>query len=258
MVAALQTKAEAWESFIESASPASRDQLIIEHAALVKYVIGRLSITLPATVDYEDLVAFGTIGLIQALDRFDSTLGVKFESFAVMRIRGSILDALRAHRGVPKSLREKGRAIQQAAAHFERTFGRSASDADLGGALGLSAAEVQRRRRDAACMSVSLELELEANPNAHPAALASQHPDDDVQGTAERNETLRELAGSLKTLNEREQILLNLYYAEELTMREIGGILGVSEGRVCQLHARALQKLRIAMTEQPAPLARVS
>src|SRR5215210_2319995 len=120
---ATMTATEAWTKYLEDRDAGSREQLIVQHTPLVKYVIGRLAIHLPQVLDYEDLLSYGTLGLIQAFDRFDASRGVKFESYAVMRIRGAILDALRALRGMPQSVTDKAKRLQRAAAELEAALG---------------------------------------------------------------------------------------------------------------------------------------
>jgi RNA polymerase sigma factor FliA len=229
---------------------ATREQVIIQHTGLVKYVIGRLAVQLPQVLDYDDLLAYGTIGLIQAYDRFDPTRGVKFESFAVMRIRGAILDALRSLRGLPQSVTDKAKRLRQAGLELEAELGHPPSDEELARALGMSVKEVQQQLLDASCVNVSLDAILDSPTGGDATAFASPHRESDVAGTVERREQIRELSDALKTLSEREQLLLNLYYKEELTMREIGQVLEISEGRVCQIHAKALHKLRVAIARQ--------
>src|SRR5579885_1814965 len=133
------TVAEAWSRYFESGDPASREQLIIQHTPLVKYVIGRLAIHLPQVLEFEDLLGYGTLGLIQAFERFDPSRGVKFESYAVMRIRGAILDALRALRGLPQSVTDKAKRLQKTALDLEAQLGRPPTDEELAQALDLTA-----------------------------------------------------------------------------------------------------------------------
>jgi len=244
------TVSEAWTRYLDDADAASREQLILQHTPLVKYVIGRLAIHLPQVLDYEDVLAYGTLGLIQALDRFDPSRGVKFQSYAVMRIRGAILDALRALRGLPQSVTDKAKRLQRAAIELEQTLGRPPTDEELARALEITPTELNQQMLDASWVTVSLDSILEAQSDGHLGALTSRNRDDDVQGSVERAEQIEELSAALKTLDERERLILSLYYHEELTMREIGQVLEVSEGRVCQLHARALHKLRVVMGQK--------
>ena len=256
---ATMTATEAWTKYLEDRDATSREQLIVQHTPLVKYVIGRLAIHLPQVLDYDDLLAYGTLGLIQAFDRFDASRGVKFESYAVMRIRGAILDALRALRGLPQSVTVKAKRLQRAAAELEVALGRQPTDEELANALEITTEQLQQQMVDASWVTVSLDNILDSPGDADLGALASRRRESDVQGTVERQETLRELTAALDTLSERERLILNLYYHEELTMREIGKVLEVSEGRICQLHARALHRLRTALApHQPNVLKQAS
>jgi RNA polymerase sigma factor for flagellar operon FliA len=244
------TMAEAWSKYFESGDPASREQIILQHTPLVKYVIGRLAIHLPQVLEFEDLLAYGTLGLIQAFERFDPARGVKFESYAVMRIRGAILDALRSLRGLPQSVTDKAKRLQRAALELESTLGRPPTDEELAEALHISTEQLNQQIVDASWVTVSLDSIMENQADADIRSLTSQRAEDDVLGMVERRELVAELAEALTTLTERERLILSLYYHEELTMREIGQVLEISEGRVCQLHARALHKLRVAMAQR--------
>lgn len=241
---------EVWERYLESHDPACRERLIVQHTPLVKYVIGRLAIHLPQVIDYEDVLSYGTLGLIQALDRFDHSRGVKFQSYAVMRIRGAILDALRSLRGLPQSVTDKAKRLQRATIDLEQTLGRPPTDDELAKSLEITPSELNRQMADASWVTVSLDSILEAQSDGHLGALTSRNRDDDVAGTVERAETIEELSEALQALDERERLILSLYYHEELTMREIGQVLEISEGRVCQLHARALHKLRVVLGQK--------
>jgi|DewCreStandDraft_5_1066085.scaffolds.fasta_scaffold00121_59 RNA polymerase sigma factor for flagellar operon FliA len=244
------TVAEAWSKYFESGDPASREQIILQHTPLVKYVIGRLAIHLPQVLEFEDLLGYGTLGLIQAFERFDPSRGVKFESYAVMRIRGAILDALRSLRGLPQSATDKAKRLQRTALELESTLGRPPTDEELAEALNISTEQLNQQIIDASWVTVSLDSIIDNQADADIRSLTSQRAEDDVVGMVERRELVAELAEALTTLTERERLILSLYYHDELTMREIGQVLEISEGRVCQLHARALHKLRVAMAKR--------
>lgn len=247
---AMMTVADAWTRYLETGDPASRDHLILQHTPLVKYVIGRLAIHLPQVLEFEDLLGYGTLGLIQAFERFDPNRGVKFESFAVMRIRGAILDALRSLRGLPQSVTDKAKRMQRTAIELENTLGRPPTDDELASALSISTEQLNQQMVDASWVTVSLDNILDNQADGDVRALTSHRSEDDVATMVERREMVAELAEALKTLTDRERLILNLYYHDELTMREIGQVLEVSEGRVCQLHARALHKLRVALGQR--------
>lgn len=249
MVATLDV-AETWTLYLATADADCREQLILRYAPLVKFVVGRLSIHMPRLLDQEDVLSYGTLGLIQAVDRFDPSRGVKFESFAVMRIRGAILDALRALRGLPQSVAEKARRLQRAELDLRQALGREPTEAELAAALDLSAAELDQHLLDASWVSVSLDSILESPSDTQLRGLVSRRRDDDVEASIEYRETLDDLVACLDELSERERLILSLYYHEELTMREIGQVLDVTEGRICQIHGRALHRLRVAMARR--------
>jgi RNA polymerase sigma factor for flagellar operon FliA len=239
-----------WARYIESRDAGLREQLILQYGPLVKYVIGRLAISLPAILDYEDILSYGTIGLIEAVERFDQTKGVKFETYAISRVRGSIIDALRALDRLPRSVRQKAREAEATITSLTTTLGRQPTDQEVAGALGISLERYLQDIVDASWVTVSLENVGPVDDDDDGPGEISV-PDtsvEDVGTNIEREELVGELAEAIQGLPDREQLVLSLYYKEELTMREISKVLGVSESRVCQLHARALARLRAGMT----------
>src|SRR5579885_2695855 len=177
---------EVWERYLETNDPECRERLIIQHTPLVKYVIGRLAIHLPQVLDFEDVLAYGTLGLIQALDRFDPSRGVKFESYAVMRIRGAILDALRALRGLPQSVTDKAKRLQRTAMELEQTLGRPPTDEELAQALDLTTEQLNQQMVDASWVTVSLDTIIDNQGDGDMRALTSHRSEDDVVGMVER------------------------------------------------------------------------
>lgn len=243
------TVAELWEWYAGSRDAALRERLILQYAPLVKYVIGRLAISLPAILDYEDILSYGTIGLIEAVERFDHEKGVKFETYAISRVRGSIIDALRALDRLPRSVRQKAREAEAAVVALTADLGRSPTDQEVAGKLGLSLEKYLQDMVDASWVTVSLDTVGPADDDEDNGDIPVADPGaEDITMGIEREELVGELAGSIQGLPDREQLVLSLYYKEELTMREISKVLGVSESRVCQLHARALTRLRAGMT----------
>lgn len=245
---ALQAANQAlWERYAETADPRVREELILKFTPLVKYVMGRLAISLPAILDYEDILSFGTIGLIEAVERFDSTKGVKFETYAISRIRGSIIDALRSLDRLPRSVRAKVRETTQAITVLTHDLGREPTDDEVAGTLGLSADAYRRHLIDASWTTVSLDMvgnHDDDEDGGGPAAGIADPDYEDFSLSMEHRERIGDLASSIRELPEREQLILSLYYQEELTMREVSQVLNISESRVCQLHARALGRLR--------------
>ena len=244
-----------WEQFVAAPTSALRDSLILQYAPLVKYVVGRLAIGLPAIMDFEDVISDGTIGLIEAVERFDPTKGVKFETYAISRIRGAIIDSLRRADRLPRSTRQHMRKIEQARQALRADLGREPEDQELAAALDMDLSRYYGILTDAAWVTVSLDnlLDASATGEGYPAAEMPKDPDaQDILRGLERKETVTALAEAVGDLPERERLVVALYYQDELTQREIAKVLGISESRVCQLHARALERLRESMRAREA------
>lgn len=235
-----------WERYVQDHDPAVREQLILQYAPLVKYVMGRLAISLPAILDYEDILSFGTIGLIEAVERFDYEKGVKFETYAISRIRGAIIDALRSLDRLPRSVRQKAREANEAIMRLTNELGRDPTDEEVAAALDVTADMYRKTQVDSSWITVSLDtLGTSDGEDDTGGPMGVADPDaEDFSVDLERQELIGDLASSIRDLPDREQLILSLYYKEELTMREVSEVLGISESRVCQLHARALSRLR--------------
>ncbi len=239
-----------WERYAATGDPKVREQLIMQFTPLVKYVMGRLAISLPAILDYEDILSFGTIGLIEAVERFDSTKGVKFETYAISRIRGSIIDALRSLDRLPRSVRQKVRETTEAILALTNDLGREPTDDEVAATIGLSGEAYRRHLIDASWITVSLDTVGTHEDDEDGGGSAAGIADPDYQDFSlgmEHEERIGDLAHAIRELPEREQLILSLYYQEELTMREVSQVLNISESRVCQLHARALGRLRATL-----------
>lgn len=240
--------ADLWRRFQDEGDEDARRQLVEKHVGLVRYVAGRLAAGLPHYLEFPDLYGSGLVGLIQAVDNFDRTRGIKFETYAIPRIRGAILDELRAQDWFPRSLRRKARQLEAAFCSLEARLGRPASDDEVAKELGMSLADYDRVLGQISVATiVSLETELHPDEPGGGVRIVdtivdenSPHPDDAL---AQRE--LREvIAHALDELSERERLVLTLYYYEELTLREIGEILDVTESRICQIHTKAIFRLR--------------
>jgi RNA polymerase sigma factor FliA len=230
-----------------------RDAAIAQWAPLVKHVVGRLSIRLPAVLDYEDMVGYGTIGLIQALDRFDGSKGIKFQSYAMSRIRGAIIDAFRSLDPLPRPLRQTAKKLASTTAELTSTNGREPTHAEVAHAMDMTMAEYNRAVTDSSWSTVSLDgLVDENNEHASPRGLPADDTQEDFTLQLERLQTLTALSSAIACLPERETLIVSLYYRDRLTMREISQILDISESRVCQLHARALSRLRLRLAPDRA------
>lgn len=230
-----------------------RDAAIKQYAPLVKYVVGRLAIGLPAILDYEDILSYGTIGLIEALDRYDGSKGVKFETYAISRIRGSIIDALRALDRLPRSVRQKAKKLDQVTQAFTLEHGREPTDEETAAAMGITIEQYNTMLVDCSWVTVSLDGLLDRDTNddgAAPTELPADPNEEDFTQRLEKRQMLDALTGAVKGLPEREWLIVSLYYRDEMTMKEIAQILEISESRVCQLHGRALGRLRARLARE--------
>ncbi len=232
-----------------------REAAIRMYAPLVKYVVGRLAIGLPSILDYEDILSYGTIGLIEALDRFDDTKGVKFETYAISRIRGAIIDALRALDRLPRSVRQKAKRLEQVTLELAATLGRDPTEAELAEGMGMPRKQYNAMLVDASWVTVSLDGLLDRDENNDgPAAteFPAEPGAEDFTRRLEARQLLDALTAAVKALPEREWLIVSLYYRDEMTMKEIARILDISESRVCQLHGRALNRLRVRLARDRA------
>jgi RNA polymerase sigma factor for flagellar operon FliA len=209
-----------------------------------------MAIASSSILDMEDLLGFGTLGLIDAVSRFDPTRGVKFETYALQRIRGSIIDSFRKLDIVPRSARRRAREIEGAHAELQQALGREPDDDEVAAHLGLSRDDLSRAMVEASCAILSMERPLALQDGDDSLTLADTIEDERAlapQAEIERNEERAALVSALQGLSERDRLVISLYYYEELTLREISEVLGVTESRVCQLHARALNRLRASL-----------
>ena len=225
-----------WRRFKDSADKDARDRLVLQYSPLVKYVAGRVRSGLPSSVDQNDLVSDGVIGLMDAIDKFDPDRGLQFQTYAVSRIRGAIVDGLRATDWVPRSVREKIRDIDAAQARLERRLGRSPQDHEVAEELDITVAELRTMYSQTANTSVvSFEAATLDDEETPRASVDLPGSDDDIPPG---------FLAAVRELPERDQIVVALYYWERLTLAEIGQVLGVTESRVSQLHSRATMTLR--------------
>jgi len=242
-----------WHAFKSSGDVGARERLILQYAPLVKYVASRVATGLPASVDQADLVSYGMFGLIDALQKFEPVRGNKFETYAIPRIRGAIIDELRAMDWVPRSVRFKQREIEKALADLESMLKRQPTEKELAERLGMSMHELHEVITQISFVSV-LALDETVSVGAdrgEKVSLVDTLADKgfDPSTGVESQETRGLLAAAINELSEREKIVVTLYYFEGLTLAEIGDILGVTESRVCQIHTKAGGVLRGQMTE---------
>jgi RNA polymerase sigma factor FliA len=243
-----------WQAYGQRRDATLRDRLLLHYAPLVKYVAGRVGTGLPAHVDIADLVQSGVFGLWDAISRFEPDRGLKFETYAMQRIRGAILDELRAQDWVPRSVRSRAREVERALERLESRLQRSATDAEVAVELGISVAELRELYAQLQLTSVIALDELMAVGRGG-TSIAETLPDDTAQepgAVLDSVESRRMLAEAVSQLTDRDRVVVSLYYFENLTLAEIGRVLGVTESRVCQLHTRAVLRLRSKLLDASA------
>lgn len=235
-----------WSEYGKTKTPALREKIIVEYAPLVKVVAGRLSMYLGYNVEYDDLVGYGVFGLIDAIDKFDPTKAVKFETYASLRIRGAILDQIRKMDWIPRTVRQKQRQIDDAIKKIEAEKGEAANDDEVAKELGISGDEYADWQSQMAVTNV-ISLD-EFNENSTDDGVGGRETIADAapgpEEVLEEKELKKTLADALELLTEKERKVILLYYYEELTLKEISNILEVSESRVSQLHMKGLAKMK--------------
>jgi RNA polymerase sigma factor for flagellar operon FliA len=229
-----------------------REKLILQYLHLVRYVVSRLPITLPVSIAQEDLVSYGTMGLMEAVERFDPARGLKFETYAVTRIRGAIIDQLRFQDWIPRGVRKRSRDLSETMARLEEKLGRAPTDEELAEEMGVSKSKIQVMLAESSNLVLSLDDSWGDDSSGASMSLMDTVVDKnspDPQGEFEANELRRRLAEAIASLPEREKLLIALYYHENMTLKEIGEVICVSESRVCQLHAQAILRLRNKLSQ---------
>jgi RNA polymerase sigma factor for flagellar operon FliA len=242
-----ENKQKLWEDYSKRRTPELQEKIIIEYAGLVKLVAGRLSMYLGYNVEYDDLVGYGIFGLIDAIDKFDFSKGVKFETYASLRIRGAILDQIRKMDWIPRSIRQKQRKMDMAYQSLELKHGRAANDGEIAGELEITIEELenwQNQTKITNIISLDEFMEQGSESNLEPCNTTEF---DQPEKIVEKQELKEILAKTIETLTEKEKMVIVLYYYEELTLKEISRILEVSESRISQLHTKALQKMKIKL-----------
>src|ERR671917_634418 len=243
-----------WRAYGKDRNATLRDRLLLHYAPLVKYVAGRVGTGLPAHVDIADLVQSGVFGLWEAIDRYEPERGLKFETYAMPRIRGAILDELRAQDWVPRSVRSRARDVERALERLECRLQRSASDTEVAAELGITVTDLRELYAQLQLTSVVALDELIAVGRGG-TSIAETLPDDQMDepgAILDWVENRRMLAHAGSPPTDRDRVVVSLYYFENLTLAEIGRVLGVTESRACQLHTRAVLRLRSKMVDASA------
>jgi RNA polymerase sigma factor FliA len=231
--------------------PAYRDQLITEYLPYVKRIVQRLAVHLPSTVDIDDLMNVGVIGLIQAVDRYDPRRDNKFMTYAIFRIKGAVLSELRARDFLSRSNRRKIRELEFAYLRLEQKLGRTADDHEVAQELGVDLEQVYRTKQMSNISFISLE-ELGISSRDEKEKLLSYliNNEDDALSATKLKELKGAMARAIKQLPEKEQLVISLYYLDELTMKETGKVLGITESRVSQIHSQAILHLRTKLRKE--------
>ena len=240
-----------WVEFKRTSDRGLRDRLILHYSPLAKYVAGRVGVGLPPNIEQADLVSYGIFGLIDAIEKFDISRAIKFETYAIARIKGAILDELRSIDWVPRSVRAKARALEKAFMKLEGVLHRSPTDDELAAEMRVTPEQLQGTLSQISTLGiVALDESLSVGDRSEAATLGDTIPDrgDGPVATYEVEEMRHILATAINTMPEREKIVLTLYYYEGLTLAEIGLVLGVTESRVCQIHTKAVLHLRARLS----------
>lgn len=238
-----------WEQYKSTKDMSLKEQLIIEYAQLVKYVAGRLNMYLGNNVEFEDLCGYGVFGLIDAIDKFDFEKGVKFETYASLRIRGSILDNIRKMDWIPRSIRKKQKAIDLAISKLESELNRPITDDEISKELQISTDEYYKWINQTKALylsSLDEFVEQGGEGRIEPVSNSSLSQPEEMVEAGELKELLLK---SIDSLSEKEKKVIILYYYEELTLKEISSIMGVSESRISQLHTKSLSKMKVNLGE---------
>jgi RNA polymerase sigma factor for flagellar operon FliA len=252
------TVALAWQEYKANATISAREALILHFSPLVKYVAGRVAVGLPANIDQSDLVSYGIFGLIDAIEKYELDRGIKFETYAISRIRGAIIDELRAIDWVPRSVRFKAREIEKAYAALENKLKRPPSDPEIAAEMDISIDDLNQIYSQLSNVSLVALDELMSVEGERGDKLSLVETLEDTRTTGpvesvEADEMKGILTGAINRLPEREKIVITLYYYEGLTLAEIGKVLGVTESRICQMHTKAVLAMRSKIAEATDP-----
>lgn len=236
-----------WKRYKQGRDLDAREQLILNYAYLAKYVVDRMTIRPSAVMDYDDLLGHAVVGLIDAVEKFDPSRDVKFETYAVTRIRGAVLDAIKSLDWMPRTIRSLEQELRQTFARLEAELGRPATDQEVASSLGITVDALNERLADiaqSALLSFEELLSFREENFGENGIYSLNDPSDDPILAAELNERSQLLAKAITDLPEKEKLVISLYYNDGLTLKEIAKVLGVTESRVCQLHSKAVVRLQ--------------
>lgn len=244
---------DSWARYKEQGDQAARESLILHHMRIVKYIAGRMAIHVPSSVDLDDLAGWGIMGLMDAVEKFDHTQDIKFSTYASIRIRGAIIDQIRTLDWAPRSLRAMARKVGQAKEKLRHEQGREPSNSDVAETLGTTEEHVEdtiSQLQTANILSLDDYLMPDENSgDTRKVDVTDNHAAPNPSHVAEQVEKQEYLVEAILQLPDQQQKVLNLYYYEGLTLKEIGAVLDVTESRICQIHSAAMKRLRKAMQE---------
>ncbi len=242
-----------WENYSNTRNPEIKDALVLKYVPIVKYVANRMLMTLPSSVEYNDLVSAGIVGLIGAMDRFDLEQGVKFETFVLPRIKGAILDELRALDWAPRSLRSKARKLEKTVSTLEKELGRSVTDEEVVDRLDIDFNDyyfIQKEINSAVLLSLDGSIHEESDNTTSMYDMVENPIAENPLTSIENFEMKKVLLNVIDNLPEQEKLVISLYYYEELTLREIGHVMDITESRVSQIHTKAISNLKHRMHDE--------
>ena len=239
-----------WQRYFdEKDNKQLRDELILQYIYLTRYVVGRIKVALPPTFSYEDISSFGIEGLIDAVEKFSPRMGARFETYALVRIRGTIIDKVRSQDFLPRSIRRKIKDVKEAQDELKRKFGRNATDTEIANYLGIEKERVEQILADDTTITSIYDKKGASDGDIEIIDTIEDSHHADPHTNLEEKDVKKELEDALKRLPERERTIMVLYYHENMTLKEIGEAIDISESRVSQLHAQAIMKLKNLLSE---------
>jgi len=242
--------AELWQHYFDDhENKMLRDQLILQYIYLTKYVVGRVKVALPPTFSYEDISSYGIEGLIDAVEKYSTKMGARFETYALIRIRGNIIDKVRSQDFLPRSIRRKIRDVKEAQEELKRQYGRAANNAEIADYLGIEKEKVEQLLADDTTITSLYDKKGPSDGDIEIIDTIEDSSHLNPHEELEEKDVKKELEEALKRLPERERTIMVLYYHENMTLKEIGDAINISESRVSQLHAQAIMKLKNLLSE---------
>ncbi len=239
-----------WEEYLnDKSNKTARDTLIVQYIYLIRYVVGRVKVTLPSTISIEDIAGYGVEGLINAIERYSPQKNTRFETYALIRIRGAILDRIRAQDFLPRSVRKKIKDIKSAQEHLKQELGRMPTTTEVAHYLDMEPEKISQLLSEDTTMTSLYDKRGNSDDSVEIIDTIQDENKLNPQEKAEEQNVKQELEKALKRLPERERIIMVLYYQENMTLKEIGATISMSESRVCQLHAQAIMKLKNILSE---------